>query len=265
MTTLSYRSAHRFKLNDCQWGLLYVLCFSMFSFPHKFSRPQVYLFERRLYIFVALRAQVYILRPANFRWRRSNWCTTGSQGWRWGEEIGKVARNEIEFVVNWIFWMLQMKWNVLFISTLSIIIEGFQMRLWIWKRDCCSQQKFFNMTEVFFLLPAYDSRKVEENLNSNVPPCLWKPLWLQGLVLKSLNSLNPWQKLFSSLVKVFPNNNCEKENPARVHFHCLMILFLLAENSRLLDLLFPLFLNQDHLFHFPKNLIYKEIILLQQY
>ena len=103
------------------------------------------------------------------------------------------------------------------------------------------------------------------NLNSNVPPCLWKPLWLQGLVLKSLNSLNPWQKLFSSLVKVFPNNNCEKENPARVHFHCLMILFLLAENSRLLDLLFPLFLNQDHLFHFPKNLIYKEIILLQQY
>ena len=119
----------------------YVLCFSMFLFPHKFSRPQVYLFERRLYIFVALRAQVYILRPANFRWRRSNWCTTGSQGWRWGEEIGKVARNEIEFVVNWIFWMLQMKWNVLFISTLSIMIEGFQMRLWIWKRDCGSQAK----------------------------------------------------------------------------------------------------------------------------
>ena len=42
---------------------------------------------------------------------------------------------------------------------------------------------------------SWRQHKLEVNLNQNVPACLWKLLWLQRLVLKSLNSLNPWQKL----------------------------------------------------------------------
>ena len=46
-----------------------------------------------------------------------------------------------------------------------------------------------------YIQRSWRQHKLEVNLNQNVPACLWKLLWLQRLVLKSLNSLNPWQKV----------------------------------------------------------------------
>ena len=106
MTTLLNRSAHQFKLNDI---LFYI--FQSFHFLFKtrinFWAWSLCLWKETQYIFAALRVQVYILRPANFRWR-SNWFTTVRGG-----EIGKVAPNEMESGVNWICCSLQIKWNIL--------------------------------------------------------------------------------------------------------------------------------------------------------
>ena len=62
--------------------VLYFFNLSISPFTHSyiiFWAWSLHLWKDSQYIFVALRAQVYILRPTNFRWR-SNWFTTPSQG-----------------------------------------------------------------------------------------------------------------------------------------------------------------------------------------